>query len=216
MRRILIGVFAGLAISAAPARAQWQLDGWLGTVLNAHSPVTFSESGYPDITTTGHWSTRSWDPTWYYTVRFSHWNDSTGWAFHYIHHKLYLDNPPPGVLYFRITNGVNFFLGERLWRRNGWQWGIGAGPIFTVPISDIRGRIYNKANGIFGSVYELGGAGLEADIGRRVRLLPFTAGMLTLKVTAADLDVHVTNGNATLYNLALHLDYGLSLQTRKK
>jgi hypothetical protein len=216
MRHTMLAATGILVLAAAPLSAQWRIDGWLGDAWSAHTPVTFSQAGSPDITTNADWAANPWEPTWYYSIRFAKWSDSSGWAFHYMHDKLYLNNPPPGVDYFRITNGVNFFLAERLWRRKGWELGVGVCPIFVVPVSEVRGLVYNKANGIFGSVYELGGAGLETDVSRRVRLLPFVFGILTIKATAAYLDVNIADGKARLTNLALHATYGLSLQSKKK
>jgi hypothetical protein len=142
------------------------------------------------------------------------WSGDHGWAFHYIHHKLYLDNPPPEVIRFRITNGVNILLAERLWRTKGWELGVGVGPALTVPFSTVRGRSYGKSDGIWGSRYDLGGATLQGGVARRMKLLPYTYGSLTAKVTATTISAKIADGRATTMNYALHLQYGLSLQSK--
>jgi hypothetical protein len=111
---------------------------------------------------------------------------------------------------------VNLFLAERLWRRGSWKIGVGAGPVLAVPISDVRGLVYNDAHGFFHSQYELAGPGFAANLQRRVRLLPMTYGMLALKATATPLYLHVADGHATTSNFALHVQYGLSLQSRSR
>ncbi len=201
-----------LAVCAGRADAQWRLSVWFGDAFNAHTPVTFSQAGQPDITTTANWSTRPWRATWYYSGRIARWSGNQAWAFEYMHHKLYLDNPPPDVAYFQITNGVNNLLAEHLWRSHGWDYGVGAGPAFVVPISEVRGKEYDHADGIFESRYEFGGGTLQVNLQRPVRILPFFYGSLALKGTASYLRVRIADGHARLVNLALHLQYGISLQ----
>ena len=212
------GALASLAAAllAAPAQAQWRIEGWLGDALNAPTAVTFSQANEPPITTRASWSTRPFAPTWVYAVRFARWKGDAAWAFEYMHHKIYLDNPPPEVAYFRVTNGVNFFLAERLWRRSGWEFGVGATPIFAVPVSEVRGKVYDNAHGVFHSQYELSGVGGQANLARRVRLLPFTYGTLALKATVAHLYLHIGDGHAVTDNFALHVQYGISLQSRAR
>jgi hypothetical protein len=199
-----------------PALAQWRLEAWLGQAWSARTPVTFSQLDEPDIRVNAQWSTRPRAPTWYYAGRIARWSGDAAWAFEYIHHKIYLDNPPPDVAYFQVTNGVNFMLGERLWRRRGWEFGVGAGPLYAVPVSSVRGLVYNNAHGIFHSQYELAGAAVQGNLARRLRLFPFTYGSLSLNVTAGYLHVHIANGHAVTSNFALHLQYGLSVQSRPK
>lgn len=206
---------AGLAGQGGSPDPVWRLEAWFGDAWNARTPVTFRQEQEPDVTFTADWSTRPWRPTWYYSGRISRWRGDAGWAFHYMHHKLYLDNPTDEVTRFRITNGVNHLLVERLWRRNGWELALGAGPTLTVPISTVRGRSYAFSKGVFGSRYDLGGGTLEAGVARRLKLLPYTYGSLTAKATVSYLDVRIAGGNARTMNYALHLQYGLSLQSEK-
>lgn len=214
IRRCFPLLVAALLLPALPAAAQWRVEAWFGDAWNARSPLTFKQAGEPDIKVTPDWSTRPWRPTWYYSGRVAKWSGDRGWAFHYIHHKLYLDNPPPEVIRFRITNGVNILLAERLWRKNGWELGLGAGPALTVPFSTVRGRSYGKSDGIWGSRYDLGGATLQGGVARRMKLLPYTYGSLTAKVTATTISAKIADGRATTMNYALHLQYGLSLQSK--
>ncbi len=211
-RPLVLG-FVALLLTTPPAAAQWRVELWFGDAWNARTPLTFEQDGEADIRITPDWSTRPGRPTWYYSSRIAKWSGDRGWAFHYMHHKLYLDNPPrPEVEAFRITNGVNILLAERLWRRKGWEFAVGAGPALTVPFSNVRGRTYGKANGIFHSRYDLGGATVEAGVARRLKLLPYTYGSLTAKVTATKISAKIADGRATTMNYALHLQYGISLQ----
>jgi hypothetical protein len=208
---LAFAAFLPLAVSA-----QWRVEGWFGGAENLPTPVTFSQFNQPDISTTGHWSTRPWQPTWYYGGRIASWSGNSGWAFAYTHHKIYLDNPPEGVAFFRVTNGVNLLQGERLWRRSGWEYGVGAGPVLTVPVSSVRGLVYDNAHGVFRSKYQFGGGVLSANVGRRLHLLPFVYGTASVMGTASYLRVDIADGHARTLNFALHFRYGISLQSKPK
>ena len=217
-RCLRAAAFAGslLILGAAPLSAQWRIEAWLGEAASAPSEVTFSQINQPEISAHATWSTKPFAPAWIYAGRIARWSGDGAWALEYMHHKIYMDDPPPEVGFFRVTNGMNFLLAERLWRRNGWEYGVGAGPILAVPGSNVRGVEYNNAHGFFHSQYELAGPGLQVNIGRRLRLLPFTYGSLALKATAAYLYLHIANGHAVTSNFALHAQYGLSLQNRSR
>lgn len=209
---LFTALFLGVCSSLS---AQWRAEAWFGDAYNLGTPLTVEQEGYPDLHINADWSTRPWRPTWYYAGRIARWSGSSAWAFEYMHHKLYLDNPPPEVTTFRITNGVNNLLIERHWRVGGnWEVGVGAGPTWVVPISRIRGRSYSRGGGgIFKSHYEFGGGTALATVSRRLKLFPYTYGSLALKATVSHLDVNVAEGRAHLNNVALHLQYGLSLQS---
>jgi hypothetical protein len=214
-----LGALTVLALLTFPAvtSAQWRLEGWFGDALNLRTPLVLEQDGQPDIDVDADWSTRPWRPTWYYSARVSRWSGNSGWAFEYMHHKLYLDNPPPEVIRFRITNGVNNLLVERHWRTGNWEFGVGAGPSFAVPISTVRGKSYGQldSKGVFGSRYELAGGTVMGTVSRRLKLLPYTFGSLAIKATVTHLDVPIAEGRGKLNNVAIHFQYGLSLQSRK-
>ncbi len=209
-----IGLFLTVYLTlAAPLSAQWRLEAWFGDAWNAPTDLTLTQDGHPDIVVDADWSTRPWRPTWYYSGRVSRWSGNSAWAFEYMHHKLYLDNPPEDVIRFRITNGVNHLLIQRHWRVHGWELGVGAGPTLAVPVSTVRGESYGEANGIFGSRYNLSGGTVMATVARRVKLLPYTSGSFAIKTTLTRLDVPIANGRGKLDNFAVHFQYGLSLES---
>jgi hypothetical protein len=204
-------VLLALLTTPGPVAAQWRLEGWFGQAANLNTPLTLTQEGQPDIEIDADWSTRPWRPTWYYATRVSRWSGNSAWAFEYMHHKLYLDNPPPEVIRFRITNGVNMLLVERHWRVSGWELGVGAGPTLAVPVSTVRRKDYGKAEGVFGSRYNLSGGTVMATVARRIKLLPHLRGTGAIKLTLTHLDVPIAEGRGRLNNVALHFQYGLSL-----
>ncbi|MEO8479164.1 MAG: hypothetical protein ABI542_05965 [Gemmatimonadota bacterium] len=193
---------------------QWRVEAWFGDAYNLGTPLTIEQEGEPDLHINADWSTRPWRPTWYYSGRIAKWSGNSAWAFEYMHHKLYLDNPPPEVATFRITNGINNLLVERHWRRGGWEFGVGGGPAWAVPLSRVRDKTYSRGGGgIFKSHYELSGATALATVARRLKLFPYTYGSFAIKTTFTHLDVNIADGRAHLNNVALHLQYGISLQS---
>ncbi len=212
--RVAAIAIIALGGSAAPLAAQWRMEGWFGNAASLPTTLTLSQDGQPDIKVDAHWSTRPWRPTWYYSFRIAKWSGNRAWAFEYMHHKLYLDNPPmPEVIRFRITNGVNNLLVERHWRvKGGWELGVGAGPALAVPVSTVRGKSLSKADGIFDSSYELAGATALGTVAHRLKLFPYTYGTFAIKATVTPLSVSIAEGRGKLINYALHFQYGLSLQ----
>lgn len=213
-RRAAFGLLLLLTLGLAPPlAAQWRVEGWFGDAWNAPTTLTLSQDGEPDIVVDADWSTRPWRPTWYYSFRIAKWSGNSGWALEYMHHKIYLDNPPlPEVIRFRITNGINNFLLERHWRVKGFELGVGAGPTLAVPVSTVRGKPFSKADGVLGSTYELAGYTVMATAARRLKLFPYTYGSFAIKLTATPLDVTIADGTGKLTNYAIHFQYGLSLQ----
>jgi hypothetical protein len=211
---LILAVLLPLLALPSAASAQWRIEGWFGNAFNLGTPLTIAQEGEEEIHIDADWSTRPWRPTWYYAARVSNWKGNSAWAFEYMHHKLYLDNPTDEVFRFRITNGINNLLVERHWRRGGFEFGVGAGPTFAVPISNIRGKSYSFASGIFSSRYELAGGTLLGTVARRFKLVGPLHASFAAKTTVARLRVNVADGHADLTNLALHLQWGLSLQSR--
>lgn len=204
-----------LVLGPGTVAAQWRVEAWFGNAFSLGTPLTIAQEGEEEIHLDADWSTRPWRPTWYYSARVANWKGNSAWAFEYMHHKLYLDNPQGEVFRFRITNGVNNLLVERHWRRGGFEVGVGAGPTFAVPISNIRGKSYSHASGIFSSRYELAGGTVMGTVARRIKLFETVYASFAAKTTVARLRVNVADGHADLTNVALHLQWGISLQSRR-
>ena len=190
---VLVAICSLLALPAT-ASAQWRIEAWFGNAFSLGTPLTIQQEGEPEIRLDADWSTRPWRPTWYYSARVAKWSGNSAWAFEYMHHKLYLDNPSGEVFRFRITNGVNNLLAERHWRRRGFEFGVGAGPTFAVPISNIRGKSYSHASGIFSSRYELAGATVMGTVARRFKIAGTVYASFAAKTTVARLRVNVAMG----------------------
>lgn len=204
----------GIAGWPAPARAQLELQAFLGSSVSAPTPLSISQRGLPDLDITAHWATRPWLDTWYYAGRIGLWSGNRGWLFDFTHHKIYLSNPPAEIQKFRITNGMNMFTLSRGFRRGRLSYALGAGPVVTFPINRVRGQKLQSGRGFLGG-YFLSGGTLMASATRR---FPLTAGLffsLDGRMSATYVRVPVADGHASVPNLALHVHAGLGYQQER-
>lgn len=211
VRRCLLLLLLGLAGRPTRALAQIELQAFLGSSVSAPSPLSISQRGQPDLDFTAHWATRPWLDTWYYAGRIGLWKGDRGWLFDFIHHKMYLNNNPPDVQKFRITNGMNMFVLSRGFRRGKLTYAVGAGPVITYPINRVRGEKLESGRGFLGG-YFLSGGTITGSVTRR---FPLTAGFflsLDSRVSATYVRVPVADGHASVPNLALHVHAGLGFQ----
>jgi hypothetical protein len=209
--RCLLLILLGLAGRPTRALAQIELQAFLGSSVSAPSPLSISQRGQPDLDFTAHWATRPWLDTWYYAGRIGLWKGDRGWLFDFIHHKMYLNNNPPEVQKFRITNGMNMFVLSRGFRHGKLTYAVGAGPVITYPINRVRGEKLESSRGFLGG-YFLSGGTIMGSVTRR---FPLTAGFflsLDSRVSATYVRVPVAGGHASVPNLALHVHAGLGFQ----
>jgi hypothetical protein len=127
-----------------------------------------------------------------------------------VHHKLFLENPPPEVERFSVSHGYNLLLvghgretSRGLWAR------AGAGAVIAHPENTVRGLTLREDQGPFRLGYHLAGAaisaGLEGRLGLGDRLGLFLGGRLT----GAYARVPVAGGHASVPNLAFHATAGM-------
>lgn len=204
----------GIAGWPAPARAQLELQAFLGSSVSAPTPLSISQRGLPDLDLTAHWATRPWLDTWYYAGRIGLWSGNRGWLFDFTHHKIYLSNPPAEIQKFRITNGMNMFTLSRGFRHGRLSYALGAGPVVTFPINRVRGQKLQSGRGFLGG-YFLSGGTLMASATRRFPLIAGLFFSLDGRVSATYVRVPVADGHASVPNLALHVHAGLGYQQER-
>lgn len=76
-----------------------------------------------------------------YAYRIGRWSGRTAWEAELVHHKLYLENPPPAVQHFEVTHGYNLATANRAWatdRRTVLR--VGVGLVIAHPEGRVRGR----------------------------------------------------------------------------
>jgi hypothetical protein len=209
--RVFLLLLLGLAGWPATARAQLELQAFLGSSVSAPSPLSITQEGSPDLNFTAHWATRPFLDTWYYAGRIGLWHGNRGWLLDFTHHKIYLTNGPPEIQKFRITNGMNLLTVSRGFRRGQLTYALGAGPVITFPRNRVRGESLERGRGFLGG-YFLSGANVMASATRRFPLASGFFLSLDGRLSAAYVRVPVAGGHASVPNLALHVHAGLGYQ----
>ena len=212
MHRFTLLLLLALAGPPGRASAQVELQAFLGSSLSAPSPLSIRQTGRPDLDFTAHWATRPFLDTWYYGGRIGVWKGNRGWLLDFTHHKLYLTNPRTEVEQFQITNGMNMLTVSRGFRRGRLSYAVGAGPVITFPVTQVRGETLEHGRGFFGG-YFLSGGNVMGSVTRRV---PIGAGVfvsLDGRVSVSYVRVPVAGGHASVPNAALHLHAGLGYET---
>ncbi|MEO8032167.1 MAG: hypothetical protein ABI765_15050 [Gemmatimonadota bacterium] len=201
-----------IALSARTAHAQLALSVFGGTSFSLPTPLTISQSGYPDLHFTAQFRTKPFYETYYYAGRLALWGKhNSAWIFDYTHHKLYLTNPPPEVQTFRITFGFNQFAFGRAFYRHGLIWSLAAGPVVANPYSVIRGQLRAHSGGLGNLGYLLSGATLQGGLSKQFRVLDRFFLVADSRVSFSYARVPVANGHATVPNVALHLHFGVGI-----
>ncbi|AKD03957.1 hypothetical protein POKO110462_18035 [Pontibacter korlensis] len=192
----------------------WEVAVAGGGAHNFLTPLHISQSDAADIELRAKYCTEPFNPPVYYDIRVSTWQSEKGWELKFTHHKLILDNPPPEVQRFSITDGYNLLTLNRLWLVYGLTLSAGAGLVITHPESTIHNVPYPEDRGIFDEGYYISGSVVEAAVTKRYY---FTKKWFILgegRVTASYVEVPVANGEAQVPNVALHGLLGLGFKIR--
>ncbi len=205
-------VLAALAL-AAPGNAGAQ-DGWSielagGFALNGPTRLTIHQAGQPDLRIAARYASRSFATPIYYALRVGRWVRGRAWEVEFVHHKVYLSNPPPDVQQFDVSHGFNLITVNRALPLGRAVWRPGFGLVLAHPESMVRGRPFDTGGGLLGWGYYVAGPAVQLAVARRFsvanRFFVSTEG----KLTAAYARVPVNDGSARMTNLALHGLLGL-------
>ncbi len=208
-RAQLLLAAAVLATAQAAAGAEWGVQLLVGGPLNLRTPLTIRQSGQPDLHVRARWATRPFESPIYYGVGGFRREGGREVSLEFLHHKLYLQNPPPEVQDFSVSHGYNLLLGSYgievargVWTR------LGGGVVLAHPESTVRGQALDEGRGWFG--LHLAGPAASAGIEGR---LPLGTDRLRLtlggRVTGAYAVVPIANGIAHVPNVAFHATAGL-------
>ncbi len=194
----------GLLAAGRAAAAGWQLEAFTGAAHSFETTLTVRQEGSRDLRVAADYSTRPFEDAPYYGWRLSREGPRGGWDVQLLHHKLYLEDPPPEVERFEVTHGYNLLTIGHTWRRGGWALRLGLGAVIAHAESTVRARAH-------GGGYELSGPSAEVALGRRLPLGRRLAVVAEAKLTAARAEVSIGGGQASVPNAALHGVVGLAL-----
>jgi hypothetical protein len=184
----------------ASASASWSLEVGTGSSYSFFSPLVIRQTGFPDIRLDGKFNTEAFTEVPYYDVRLARGD----WELELVHHKLYLQNPPPEVQSFEITHGFNFITANHRWSLLGFDLRAGAGMVLAHPQTTIRDSVFDEHSGIFGLGFFVSGVSAQAGLGWRYRLTPSLDAGTEVKLTAAAARVPIADGSVDIANFAVH------------
>jgi hypothetical protein len=189
--------------------AQVTIDGFAGTAYNLHTRLSISQAGAPDIGFTARYDTRPLEDTPYFGARISIWKNNRAWVGTFVHHKLYLSNPPSEVQWFRITYGFNMATFGLGWRRGNLSYTVGVGGVITHASNSVRGKKYLGTGGPFNKGYTFSGV---TALGSLQYKIPLTGAFFLSGETMASasyIEVKVNSGKAQVPAAALHFHAGI-------
>ena len=212
---LVIGWVFCLRMGQAQGRS-WEVAIGGGATYNFTTPLSIYQDDQPEIKIKARYRTEPFRAPVYYDIRVNKWRENTGWALKFTHHKIILENLPPEIQRFSITDGFNLLTANRLWRRNNFSWSVGGGVVITHPESTIRQKPYPENKGLLNQGYYISGPTLEAAVAQRYYLFNrlFLSG--EARVTGSWVRVPVVSGHANVTNAALHLVAGLGFNLTKK
>jgi hypothetical protein len=175
-----------------------------GSAYNFKTPLVIKQQEEEVIRINAKYATKPFHMPPYYEFQISRWHKKCGWGFKVTHHKLYLQNNPPTVQRFTITDGYNLLTITRQWKVAGFIYHLGAGGVFTHPESIIRNQKFSETEGFLHTGYHLSGPIAETALEKRIDLSSRFILSFEGRATASYIRVPVFNGTAKTSNIALH------------
>jgi hypothetical protein len=174
---VLLSLFA-LAVLDAAAADHWSVEAYLGDAYNFRTRLKVEQDGGYARSVNARYDTRGFESPLYYTLRGARWSGDRAWEVSLTHHKLYLQNPPPGVSSLSVSHGFNIIAVSRAFRSGDWVYRFGGGAVITHAEGTVNGITYDGP-------YKLAGAALMAGGGRRFYVGKSAYFSLEAMVTAA-------------------------------
>ncbi len=196
-----------MVLAPAGASGQVVFEYYQGTAFNVPTTLTITQADYPRTSSRAHYSVRPLDDIWYYNLRAGYWKKNAGWVLEFLHHKIYLENPPSEIESFEVTHGYNLVTLNRAWRRGQVTFLAGGGVVVAHSHSTIRGR-----HRPISAPTTLAGATAQGAAGRRLNLTRWLFASVEGKLTASWARVPIADGRATVPNIAFHALAGLGVE----
>ena len=192
-------------VYSADKDADWSFAVLIGDAYNFDSHTRIEHETLGNVSLTGDYDTRGLEGPLHYAWRVSRWDDDCGWELQLLHHKIYLQNPPPGIESLSISHGFNIVTINRAVDYRGWTLRGGLGPVVTHAEARIAGTSYDGPYEIAGAA-ALMGAGRKIDFGMHLRLLA------EVSATFGYIEAHPDGApdlELTIRNPALHAQVGV-------
>ena len=203
-----------VGIPGGAARADWTGDLLFGGAWNADTTLEIRQHEQPELKFAAEFSTRAFEQPVYWALRLGWEGERHGWALDLNHHKLILDNPPPGIQSFSLTHGYNLLTGQHAWLWPKWRCFVLLGVVVAHPESSIRGEQKDESTGLCTAGYEVAGPVVGGGLATAMRLGARFEVVVEGRMTWSTAQVDVAHGEASFDNLAFHILLGPRLRLR--
>ncbi|UCE02596.1 MAG: hypothetical protein JSW67_15395 [Candidatus Latescibacterota bacterium] len=212
-RRILFWALLLLLARAPEARCGdgFEIDFFLGASKNFNSKLEIAQAGHPTLDFHAEYDSRSFEQPLYYAVRFAWLFETSGLELQLVHHKVHLTNPPPEVANFEVSHGFNLLTLNYVLRALPLDVRFGVGLVAGHTESTVRGLSLSGGGSVFGE-YAISGPALIAGAGHPFPLLSRLVMIPEVYLSAARARLPVADGEASLYNVALHVMLGAGVR----
>lgn len=201
--------------AASPAAAQgWTAEVFAGTAWNLPMPLRIEQPGEAPIRFNARYRTRPWKGSPYYAYRLGY----QGWSAELVHHKLYLENPPPDIEHFEVSHGYNMAMVSHTlpFREQQPLFRLGIGLVIGHPEGRIRGKAINPVRSLLGGGYHISGLCLQLAVGPQVGVAEHWFFRPEAKLTAAWARMPLAGGGfAQVPNIALHTLLGFGYRSER-
>ena len=139
----------------------------------------------------------------YWAVRVRWQRAGDGFEVQFLHHKIYLEDPPATIQHFEVTHGFNILTANYMRRSRPVHWRLGVGVTMPNTFATVRGELSDVHDYSIAGPAFLAGAGTEFPLAGRWHL-----GIEAQFIAAWGKD-EIANGEARFTSLACHLLAGL-------
>ncbi len=230
------GLLAALALAGQGTSAQsgttdrqseTHAEFMFGTAWSLPTPLIVRLGDSPPLKLAARYATRPFADAPYYAVRVGGGRlvrrpTATGYEAEMLHHKLYLNNPPPPIERFEISHGYNLAMASALRAADDLTIRIGLGLVVAHPEGRIAGqRVGGTRRTLLGGGYHIAGLAAQLAVGRRYPLArgstaPYAAAEVKLTAAVARVPVGDAGGSVVAPNVALHGLAGLGVSRRSR
>jgi hypothetical protein len=184
----------------------WTTELFLGGAASFPTTLSVHQIDKPTIDVDGKYEVRPLDFPIYFSLRIARWQGDRAWAIQVIHHKLYLEDPPPEIQYFNVSHGYNLITIDRLWRKYHAVLGVALGVVFAHPENQVRGLVLPEG-GI--SSYALAGPTGAVSAGYDYTIYRRWFASAEGRLSASYARVAVQDGHANMPDFSAHVHIGL-------
>lgn len=215
---LLTVLCAVVVLGSSAVFASWSVEVLGGSAAHMSLPTKIQLKGSNDISIKKPiWETQPFEEAPYYSIRIAKWNGDSALEFEIIHDKMILTNPPEGVEHFEVSHGYNYFLLNKVFKKDKLMFRLGAGAIVSHPEAKIDGVQYGNFDFLKG--FYLSGVGGQAAVQYNIELTKSIYIMAEAKLTGAWAKCALQvkgeaepRGYATVPALAVHGLFGMGFR----